>query len=97
MTADATAPPARTRTKTACHRCRTGFRRSDLRNKERAGGIPPPPFAGPDNNNQSRQRTGDDEKESRWRTKKREDRSGRSTMAVGCGKSGPAVDVATSN
>ena len=31
---------------------------------------------------------GNDEKESRRRMKKREDRRGRSTMAVGCGKSG---------
>ena len=29
-----------------------------------------------------------DEKESRWRTKKREDRSGRSTTTLDCGKSG---------
>ena len=78
-------PPARTRTKTACHRHGTGFCRSDLRNKERAGGIHPPPFTGPNNND--RQRTGDDKKESRWRTKNLEHRSGWSTMAVGCGKS----------
>jgi hypothetical protein len=43
---------------------------------------------GPDNNDRSRQRTGDDKKESRRWMKLREDRSGRSTTAVGCGKSG---------
>jgi hypothetical protein len=37
---------------------------------------------------QSRQRTGDDEKESRWRAKMCEDRSGWSTTAVGDSKSG---------
>ncbi len=88
MTADAIAPPMQTRTKTACHRRRTGFRRSDFWNKKHAGGIPPPPFVGPNNDDRSRQRTGDDEKESRRWMKLREDRSGRSTTAVGCGKSG---------
>jgi hypothetical protein len=46
----------------------------------------PLPSRAPTTSN-DRQRTGDDEKESRWWTKKLEDRSGRSTMAVGCGKS----------
>jgi len=85
--ANAAAPPARMRTKTACHRRQTGICGSDLWNKEPAGGIHPPPFAGPDNDNPSRQQTGNDKKESRWLTKKQEDRSGWSTTAVGCGKS----------
>ena len=91
-TANAAAPPPRTWTKTACHRRGTGFLRSDLRNKERAGVIHPPPFAGPNDDDRSGQRTGDDEKESRcrWRTKKRKDRSGWLWQER-------AVDSATSN
>ncbi len=87
-TADTTSPLVQTRTKIACHHHQTGFCRSNLRNKKRAGGIPPPPFMGPDDNDQSRQRTGDGKKKSRRWTKKHEDWSGQSTMAVGCGKSG---------
>jgi hypothetical protein len=63
--ANAAAPPARTRTKTACHRHGTGFCRSDLRNKERAGGIHPPPFTGPNNNDRQRSRAGGGQRSSR--------------------------------
>ena len=84
-TANATAPTAWTRTKMSCHRRRTGFRRFDLRNKERAGGIPPPPFAGPDNDNWSRQRMGNDEKESRRRTMLQHVGGGRQWQATRAG------------
>jgi hypothetical protein len=66
-TADTAAPPARTRTKTAYHRRRTASTLSLIRSSEQGARRrhPPLPFAGPDDEDRSRQRTGDEEKVSR--------------------------------
>ncbi len=65
--ADAAAPPTRTQTKTACHRRRTAPTLSLIRSSEQGARRrhPPLPFAGPVDDDRSRQRTGDEEKVSR--------------------------------
>ncbi len=83
MMANAAAPPVRTRMKTAVD----AFV-DPIFGTRSAPAASPPPFAGPDDDDQSRQRTGDNKKVSRRWTKKREDRSGWLTAVVGCGKSG---------